>query len=98
MCDRHYTPAVVSQMQTIALVVELRRRLQINLSRRVVGDSAYDDGMEDGWIAAIEFAIEQLDELAPADYSQCDNPPPEAATLVDYAAGRWRNDHDQIDE
>jgi len=78
MCERQYTNPAIAEMQAIAVLAELRRRLQERIAHRsalqplVREAELYNVGLLDG-LAIVAMA---LDELAP-DYSQCDNPPTE---------------------
>lgn len=66
MChdQRRYTPSTIAEMQRIALVVELRRRM----AARTMGwgGSLYQDGFCDGMALVRQW----LDELEPV----CDDP------------------------
>lgn len=61
-CERNYTPAVVAEMQTISLAVELRRRA-IDMQKRMDDRTTT---LARGIDAGMEMLIMWLEELAPA--------------------------------
>jgi len=79
MChdQRNYTAATIGEMQRIALIVELKRRIEAQMPRPGV-PSRYDIG----YMCALNRVNGWLNELCPP----CDDP--EApATLADFTEG-----------
>jgi hypothetical protein len=62
MCERHYTPSVIAEMQAVSLAVELRRRAK-EAQKRMAGTSELGRGID----AGMEMLIMWLEELAPAE-------------------------------
>lgn len=78
-CERHYTPAVVAELQAVLLAVELRRWAYSMIvdSNGILNRPDVDSIgaiYVNGKIDILDLLLLKLGELAP-DYSQCDNPP-----------------------
>ena len=72
-CSRHYTPAVIAEMQRIAATIEAERRHQYRAEmaqelRERLGDelSGWGDSVfASGVYTGIRVAVEVIDELSP---------------------------------
>jgi hypothetical protein len=69
MCERHYTPAVVTELQNVSLEVELRRYIDEQLSKP---DSVFFNPKV-GLIMVKTFLDKRSAQSE--DFRWCDNPP-----------------------